>query len=43
MEAISMYENIGDFHSALQVAGQYEPSARDGILISQARSFIEKR
>ena len=38
-----MYENIGDFHSALQVAGQYEPQARDGILINQARNFIEKR
>lgn len=38
-----MYENIGDFHSALQVAGQYEPQARDGILINQARAFIEKR
>lgn len=43
LEAISMYENIGDFHSALQVAGQYEPQARDGILINQARVFIEKR
>ena len=38
-----MYENIGDYHSALQVAGQYEPQARDGILINQARGFIEKR
>lgn len=38
-----MYENIGDYHSALQVASQYEPQARDGILINQARGFIEKR
>jgi hypothetical protein len=36
-----MYENIGDFHNALQVAGQYEPQSRDGILINQAKSFIE--
>jgi len=36
-----MYENIGDFHSALTVASQYEPQARDGILINQAKSFIE--
>ena len=40
-EAISMYENIGDFHSALAVASQYEPQARDAILINQAKSFIE--
>jgi intraflagellar transport protein 172 len=40
-EAISMYENIGDFHSALTVASQYEPQARDSILINQAKSFIE--
>jgi len=36
-----MYENVGDFHSALTVAGQYEPQARDAILINQAKSFIE--
>ena len=36
-----MYENIGDFHSALTVARQYEPQARDGIMINQAKSFIE--
>ena len=36
-----MYENIGDFHSALTVASQYEPQARDAILINQAKSFIE--
>lgn len=38
-----MYENVGDYHSALIVAGQYEPQAREGVLINQARSLIEKR
>ena len=36
-----MYENIGDFHSALVVASQYEPQAKEAILINQAKSFIE--
>lgn len=35
-----MYENVGDFHSALTVATQYHPQARDAILINQAKSFL---
>ena len=42
-EAINMYEHLGDFHSALQVARQYEPSAVVGIQMNQAKFFIDKR
>lgn len=42
-EAINMYEHLGDFTSGLQVAKQYEPSAVPGIMISQAKYFLEKR
>lgn len=42
-EAINMYEHIGDFHSALQVARQYDPQSVPSILINQAKTLIEKR
>lgn len=42
-EAINMYEHISDFHSALQVARQYDPQSVPSILINQAKTLIEKR
>lgn len=42
-EAINMYEHLGDFHSALQVARQYETQSVPSILMNQAKMFIEKR
>jgi intraflagellar transport protein 172 len=33
-EAINMYEHQGDFHSALQVARQYDPQTVQGILMN---------
>lgn len=38
-----MYEHIGDFHSALQVARQYDPQSVASILINQAKTLIDKR
>lgn len=42
-EAINMYEHAGDFHSALQVARQYDPQSVSPILLNQAKFFVEKR
>ncbi|CAD8094928.1 unnamed protein product [Paramecium sonneborni] len=42
-EAINMYEHLGDYTSALQVARQYEPQSVTQILISQAKFYIEKK
>lgn len=42
-EAINMYMHVGDFHSALQVARQYDPQLVPTILISQSKSLIQKR
>ena len=42
-EGINMYEHLGDFHNALQVARQYEPSAISNILMNQAKYFIDRR
>lgn len=33
-EAINMYEHLGDFHSALQVARQYDPQSELTILLN---------
>jgi intraflagellar transport protein 172 len=38
-----MYEHILDFHSALQVARQYDPQSVPSILINQAKTLIDKR
>lgn len=38
-----MYEHVGDFHSALQVARQYDPQSVSSILLNQAKMFVEKR
>ena len=42
-EAISMYEHQGDWHSALQVARQYDPQNVAGILLNQGKFFLERR
>lgn len=42
-EAIYMYEVQKDFHSALQVARQYDPQSVPNILTKQGEHFIEKR
>lgn len=42
-EAINMYMYGGDFHSALQVARQYDPQLVPTILINQSKALIEKR
>ena len=41
-EAINMYEHQSDFHSALQVARQYEPQSVGTILMSQGKFFLER-
>lgn len=38
-----MYEHMGDFHSALQVAKEHLPAMLPSIFLSQAKYFIEKR
>jgi hypothetical protein len=38
-----MYEHVGDFHSGLQVARQYDPQSVGSILLHQAQTLIEKR
>lgn len=38
-----MYEHVGDFHSALQVARQYDPQSVPSILLNQAKVFVDKR
>ena len=38
-----MYEHVGDFHSALQVARQYDPQSVPAILLKQAKTFVDKR
>lgn len=41
-EAISMYEHMGDFHSALQIARQYDtPQNISNLMLKQAKSFID--
>ena len=42
-EAISMYEHQGDWHSALQVARQYDPQSVATILINQSKFYLERR
>ena len=42
-EAVQMYEHVGDFHSALQIARQYDPQNVATLLLNQARFFIDKR
>ena len=42
-EAISMYEHQGDWHSALQVARQYDPQSVGTILINQSKFYLERR
>lgn len=42
-EAINMFEVQYDFHSALQIARQYEPQSVQAIFINQANYFKERR
>jgi intraflagellar transport protein 172 len=42
-EAINMYEVQADFHSALQIARQYEPQSVPQIFINQAKFLMERR
>jgi len=43
MEAISMYEHKGDWHSALSVARQFAPESVNKVFLNQAKFFLEKR
>lgn len=42
-EAINMYEVQADFHSALQIARQYEPASVATIYINQAKFLFDRR
>jgi intraflagellar transport protein 172 len=42
-EAINMYELKGDWHSALQVAHQFEPHSVPAILMNQGKAYMELR
>lgn len=42
-EAINMYEVQADFHSALQIARQYEPQSVQQIYINQAKYLLDRR
>jgi len=42
-EAVHMYEVQKDFHSALQVARQYDPQSVPAIFTKQGEFFIERR
>ena len=42
-EAVHMYEMQKDFHSALQVARQYDPQSVPNILTKQGEFFMDKR
>ena len=42
-EAISMYEHLEDWHSALQVARQFAPDTVQQVYINQARFYLKKQ
>ncbi|CAI2386632.1 unnamed protein product [Moneuplotes crassus] len=42
-EAIGMYKHLGDWHSALQVARQYDPDSVNSVFFSQGESFLQRR
>lgn len=42
-EAINMYEHKQDWHSALQVARQYQPEAVTKVFLNQAKFHFERR
>lgn len=42
-EAVNMYEVQADFHSAIQIARQYEPASVPSIFINQAKFLYDRR